>query len=432
MRTGQWNGEFVLSTKNGNQINVDSSWTLVRDEDGQAKSVLVIHTDITERKRTEEQLLRAQRIESIGSLAGGIAHDLNNILSPIMMSLEVLRLKYTDEESQIWLRILHESAERGAGMIRQVLSFARGSEGKRVHLQPQHIIKDFIRILKETFPKSIEVQFDLPKNLWAITGDPTQLYQVLMNLCMNSRDAMPNGGSIIIAAENQSVDETFARMNPEAHAGDFVRISVTDTGTGIDAKTMSRIFEPFFTTREVGEGTGLGLSMVLTIVKSHGGFVDVHSETGRSTQMSVYLPASRVAGENPLRERVGDLPTGHGDLVLVVDDEDSIRQITKSTLETFGYRVLLARDGTEAIAMYVANRADVKVVLTDMMMPFMDGLAMIRALKKLAPSIKIICASGLTDDPKIVEAGRAGVQFFLSKPYTAGRLLKALAEVLAS
>ncbi len=430
IETGEWSGELLLVSKDGNDISVDSRWTLVRNEDNEPKAVLVIDTDITEKKKMEKQFLRAQRMESIGTLAGGIAHDLNNVLSPILMSLEVLKLKYIDQESQVWLTLLQASAERGASMVKQILSFARGSEGKRVILQPRHLLRDVVKILKETFPRSIDVRFDLPSNLWTITADPTQLHQVLMNLCVNARDALPDGGSITIRAEHSTIDENYAQMDLEAQAGDFVKITVADTGTGMDQNVIDRIFEPFFTTKEVGKGTGLGLSTALAIVKSHEGFINVYSEVGKGTAFTVYLPASSVTEEKRLPQRMSDFPTGRGELVLVVDDDDSIRQITKSTLETFGYRVLLAGDGTEAVVVYEANRDDIKVVLTDMMMPLMDGQATIRALRRLTPNVKIISASGLADDAKAVEAARSGVETFLPKPYTAEQLLTALAQVL--
>ena len=430
MRTGEWSGEILLTAKNGNIINVDSSWTLVRNEDQEPKTVLVIDTDITEKKKLEQQFLRAQRMESIGILAGGIAHDLNNVLSPILMCLEVLQLKYIDEESQVWLKLLQASAERGASMVKQILSFARGSGGKRVILQPKHLLSDVIRILRETLPRSIEVRFNIDSDLWTVSTDPTQLHQVLMNLCVNARDAMPYGGSISIRAQNATIDEDYAQTNPEAQPGDYIEIAVEDTGVGMDADIVARIFEPFFTTKEVGKGTGLGLSTALAIVKSHDGFMNVYSEVGKGTAFTLYLPASRVAEEYQLPQRIPDLPTGHGELVLVVDDEESIRQITRSTLETFGYRVLLASDGAEALAVYEANRDEIRVVLTDMIMPMMDGQATIHALNRLKPEIIIISASGFADDTKTADIVRPGVKMFLPKPYTAQQLLSALAEVL--
>lgn len=430
IRAGEWNGELLLVSKYGTDINVDSSWTLVRDEDKEPKAVLVIHTDITEKKKMERQFLRAQRMESIGILAGGIAHDLNNVLSPILMSLEVLKLKYIDQESQVWLKLLEASAQRGASMVKQILSFARGSEGKRVTLQPKHLLSDVVKILRETLPRSIEVRFNLPSDLYHVNADPTQLHQVLMNLCVNARDAMPVGGSITIQAQNTTIDEDYVRTNLEAQAGEFVEITVADTGTGMDSDLVVRIFEPFFTTKDVGKGTGLGLSTAMAIVKSHEGFINVYSEVGKGTAFSVYLPACRAMEEQPLPRRMPDFPTGHGELVLVVDDEEAIRQITKSTLETFGYRVLLAGDGAEALAVYEANRDDVDIVLTDMMMPLMDGEATIGALRKLAPDLKIISASGLAEEARTAEATATSVSIFLRKPYTAEQLLRAIAEVL--
>lgn len=281
-----------LAGKAGREISVASRWTLVKGAEGQPKSILIIDTDVTEKRKIEEQLFRAQRMESIGTLTGGIAHDLNNVLSPIAMSVEMLRLKYVDEESRGWLKILQQSAERGASMVQQVLSFARGNEGKRIEIQPRHLLVELVKVLRETFPKSIDVQFNLPRDLWTVTADPTQLHQVLMNLSVNARDAMPQGGLLKLTATNHFVDENYVRMNHDAQIGEFVRIEVSDTGTGIDSEILDRIFEPFFTTKPTGEGTGLGLSTTLTIVKSHGGFLVVESEIGNGTRMAVYLPAS--------------------------------------------------------------------------------------------------------------------------------------------
>ncbi|HET6671515.1 MAG TPA: PAS domain S-box protein [Pyrinomonadaceae bacterium] len=430
IENGEWNGEIHQYRRDGSEIIVESRWTLVRDDKGAPTSILVINTDVTDRKRMEAQFLRAQRMESIGTLAGGIAHDLNNVLSPILMAIDMLQLKATDEASKKWLEVLRTNAERGGNMVRQVLSFARGVEGERVALQPKHLIKEIAKILRETFPKSVEINFQLPNDLWIISADATQMHQVLMNLCVNARDAMPEGGSILIKAENTVVDENYARMHLEAKPGRFVLITVSDTGPGIAPEILSRIFEPFFTTKEMTKGTGLGLSTALTIVKSHGGFINVYSELHKGTQFSLYLPAL----DSPEAAKGGalqtDLPLGHGELILVVDDEEAIREITRSTLETFGYRVLTANDGTEAIALYADRKNEVSVVLTDMMMPFMDGPATIRALQKMNRAVKIIAASGLTAGHKAGEASLEGVQMFLGKPYTAEKLLVALAKTL--
>jgi two-component system cell cycle sensor histidine kinase/response regulator CckA len=378
----------------------------------------------------EAQFLRAQRMESIGTLAGGIAHDLNNVLSPILMAIDMLRLKASDEASRKWLEVLRTNAERGGNMVRQVLSFARGVEGERVALQPKHLIKEIVKILRETLPKSIEITYHLPDDLWIISADATQMHQVLMNLCVNARDAMPEGGLISIRAENTFLDESYARMHIEAKPGRFVVITVSDTGPGMSAEIQGRIFEPFFTTKEMTKGTGLGLSTALTIVKSHGGFVNVYSEPRKGSQFALYIPALDAPGTTEVGALQSDFPLGNGELILVVDDEESIREITGSTLETFGYRVLKASDGTEAVALYAEHRNEIAAVLTDMLMPFMDGPATIRALQKMNPQVKIIAASGLTAGHKAGEASLEGVKIFLSKPYTAEKLLKALAQVL--
>jgi CheY-like chemotaxis protein len=294
------------------------------------------------------------------------------------------------------------------------------------------LIKEIIKILRETLPKSVEISYHVPDDLWIISADATQIHQVLMNLCVNARDAMPDGGSISIQAENIFVDENYARMHIEAKAGRFVVITVSDTGPGISPEIQSRIFEPFFTTKEISKGTGLGLSTALTIVKSHGGFMNVYSELHKGSQFALYLPALDRPGTAAPGFLQTDLPMGNGELILVVDDEESIREITRGTLETFGYTVLTASDGTEAVGLYADRKSEISVVLTDMMMPFMDGPATIRALHKMNPGIKIIAASGLTAGHKPGEAALEGVQMFLSKPYTAEKLLKALAQVLRS
>ena len=427
---GEWRGQVHQIRRDGAEIIVESRWTLVRDEQGNPASILVINTDITEKKRMEAQFLRAQRMESIGTLAGGIAHDLNNVLSPILMAIDMLQLKATDDTSRKWLEVLRTNAERGGNMVRQVLSFARGVEGERVALQPKHLIKEIVQILRETLPKSVEISYHLPDELWIISADATQMQQVLMNLFVNARDAMPEGGSISIKAENTFVDENYARMHIDAKVGRFVVIAVSDTGPGMSPEIQSRIFEPFFTTKEMSKGTGLGLSTALTIVKSHGGFINVYSELHKGSQFALYLPALDASGTAESGTVQTDLPLGNGELILVVDDEESIREITRGTLETFGYKVLTASDGTEALAIYADRKSEIAVVLTDMVMPFMDGAATIRALQRINSQVKIIAASGLTAGLISGESSLEGVKVFLSKPYTAEKLLKALSEVL--
>jgi two-component system, cell cycle sensor histidine kinase and response regulator CckA len=428
VESGFWEGELHQVSKFGKEIIVSSRWTLVRDEQGQPKSILVVNTDITEKKLLEAQFLRSQRLESIGTLASGIAHDLNNALGPILMIAELLQEKFSDAHSKQLLIELEASAKRGASLVKQVLSFGRGIEGKRTIIQVKHLLSEIEQIAKQTFPKSIKIYTDISPNLWTVCADATQMHQVLMNLVLNARDGMPHGGTLSIYAENLFIDEQYAHMNVEANVGNYIMLTVSDTGVGIPDEILQRIFEPFFTTKEVGKGTGLGLSTVIGIIKNHGGFVNVYSEMGLGTQFKVYLPAV----EGALFQQAEDLeyPRGHGELVLVVDDELSIREITKISLEMSNYKVLTACDGIEAIALYAQHKNEISIILMDMMMPDMDGLTTIRTLQRINSQIKIIATSGLASTDRMAEAADVGAKAFLSKPYTAAELLKALSSIL--
>lgn len=430
-----WQGELHQVTKDGKELIVASRWTLMRDEDGQPKSILTVNTDITEKKQLETQFLRAQRLESLGTLASGIAHDLNNALTPMMMTTQLLETKLLDEQSQQWLTIMENNVRRAAELVKQVLSFSRGLEGKRTSLEVWRLILEIEQIVKQTFSRAIEIRSDFSKkNLWSISGNATQLHQVLMNLCINARDAMPEGGILEISAKNIWIDESYARMNLDAKVGPYVVITVSDTGTGIPKEVIDRIFEPFFTTKELGKGTGLGLSTVMGIIKSHGGFVNVQSEIGKGTQFNIYLPVPASITASEVHDEGYNLPKGHGELILVVDDEDAIREITRTSLEAYGYRVLTASDGIEAIALYAQHKHEIRLVLLDMMMPSMDGPTTIRTLQKINPEVKIIAVSGLVSNNKITELLGKGsnVKTFLPKPYTSNELLKNLQVVLSA
>lgn len=424
---GEWKGELNRITKLGEKIIVESRWTLVRDEDGNPKSILTVDTDITDKKKLAAQFLRAQRMESIGTLAGGIAHDLNNVLAPILMSVQVLLLKYPNDQNQRILKTLETTTKRGAALVKQVLSFARGLEGDRTIVQVKHLISEISHIVKETFPKSIEFYPDVAPDLWAVSADATQLHQVLMNLVINARDAMPNGGTLSISAENLVIDQHYANMNIEAKEGYYIVINVADTGIGIPPEIIERIFEPFFTTKEFGKGTGLGLSTLIGIIKSHSGFVNVYSELEKGTQFKVYLPA--VEGTETQLASNLEPTTGQNELILVVDDEAAIREVTTTSLEAYNYQVLTANDGVEAIAIYAQHQNEISVVLLDMMMPEMDGPTTIRTLQRINPKVKIIAISGLVSNQKIAEAAGLGVKAFLSKPCTAKELLQTINAV---
>ncbi|HEU5070909.1 MAG TPA: PAS domain S-box protein [Verrucomicrobiae bacterium] len=428
---GEWAGELHQLSRDKRELTVEGRWTLVRDEQGRPRSVLCINTDITDKKKIEAQFLRTQRMESIGTLAAGIAHDLNNVLAPIMMSVELLKQQVQSNEARTMLATLQGSAQRGADLVRQVLSFARGVEGARVEVSCPHLLRDIQKIIRDTFPKNITFELLAPRDLWLVTGDPTQLHQVFMNLCVNARDAMPHGGRLTVRLENVVLDEVYAGMNPEARAGSFVKVEVSDTGAGIPSAIRDKVFEPFFTTKEIGKGTGLGLSTTLAIVKSHGGFIQLESELGRGTRFEIYLPAqvAEPAASDKSTEQTR-LPRGHGELILVVDDEEAIQRIAKRTLERFGYRVLLANHGAEAAAVYAQHQDEIAAVITDMAMPVMDGPALIVALKAMNPRVRIIGSSGLTSNSSVARAAGTGIEHFIPKPYTAEAMLTTLSTVL--
>jgi two-component system, cell cycle sensor histidine kinase and response regulator CckA len=421
-------------------IRPDQSIRWIRDRGfpitnhtGVAYRVVGIAEDITNRKLTESALRRTERLESLGTLTSGIAHDLNNVLTPIMGIVQLLPKKIgnMDDSTQKLLQILHDSTRRGADLVKQILSFASGVESKPTDIQIGDLLLEIHRIVQQTFPKNIELSLDLPPNIWAISADASMLHQVAINLCVNARDAMPDGGKLSITAENLEVDESYARMNLDASSGNYVVVTVTDTGTGIAAPILDRIFDPFFTTKDIGKGTGLGLSTVVGIVKSHHGFIDVDSEVGKGTRFKVYLPATVMSEIAPVI--VTTQPeSGQGELILVVDDEVPIQVITTATLEVHGYRVMTASDGIEAIALYAQHQQEIGVVLMDMMMPNLDSISIVRALRKFNPQVPIIAMSGLATSDVVAKTIDEGVKAFLPKPFTATELLNAISNLCVS
>jgi two-component system, cell cycle sensor histidine kinase and response regulator CckA len=428
LETGAWQGELQQVTKEGRDIIVDCRWTLVRDEAGHPKSFLVVNTDITEKKQLEQQFLRIQRLESLGTLASGISHDLNNILTPILATAQLLPLTLPtlDEQNQNLLKLLGDSASRGANLVKQILFFAKGTEGKQIPLQITHLLKEIRQLVSQTFPKTIDVQIFIPEGLWMIIGDATQLHQVLMNLCVNARDAMPNGGILNLSTENLLIDEQYVQMELEAKVGPYLVLTISDTGTGIRPEILDRIFDPFFTTKEPGKGTGLGLSTAIGIIKSYGGFVKVSSEMGKGTQFKVFFPAAETTDITPQEDLRP--PVGNGELILVVDDEPPILAISKETLQIYNYRVLTANNGFDAIAQYAQHQDEISVVLMDMMMPEMGGEGAMQTLRLMNPQVKIIASSGIALNQGLAKA--AGAKAFLSKPYSMQDLLGTLHEAI--
>jgi two-component system, cell cycle sensor histidine kinase and response regulator CckA len=408
-------------------------------DDRVVESVLVISRDVTEQKQLESQLFRAQRMESLGTLASGIAHDMNNILTPILVVSQLLPLKIPnlDQQNQHLLKMLEDSAKRGSNLVKQILTFSRGLEGARSPVQIEVLLAEIEQILKSTFPKSIRLIFERPAGqsstdqpqtpyLWQVVADPNQLHQVFMNLCVNARDAIANHGSLSISAENRRISEADARINIEAKPGDYVVVTIADTGSGIAPEVLDRIFEPFFTTKEVGKGTGLGLATAIGIIKNHRGFVTVSSEVGKGTQFQVFLPAITQPAATPESDQ--QYPTGQGELLLVVDDEARIREALKITLEAYNYRVMTAENGIEAIKIYTTHQQEISAILVDMIMPLMDGDQTIRALYEINPNNKVIVFSGTATKGSLPPL--SNVKGFLSKPYTTEDLLVLLRNVV--
>lgn len=434
MDKGEWRAEIPNVRKDGGQVIVNSRWTLARNEETQIpKCVLLINSDITERKLLEAQFLRAQRLESIGTLASGIAHDLNNILSPILMATGILRQATLDEGDVKMLEIIEASAERGASIVKQVLTFARGSDGERAPMHPKHVVTEMTKVMAQTFPRNIHVTTAIPEKLWLVIGDATQLHQILLNLCVNARDAIGDrGGNIRIACENVEVDAQIASMNPGAKLGPHVCLSVTDTGSGMTPEQMEKIFDPFYTTKDTGKGTGLGLATVLGIVKGHRGFITFQSQWRIGTTFRVFLPASVEANEQDRREPEIETLRGNGETVLVVDDESTIREAIVTTLNANGYHCYTAEDGKDALALFFERRDNISVVITDLHMAEMDGVDLTRSLRRLAPEKKVIISSGhiSADKRAILEA--LNVVGILEKPYTMERLLRSVKGALVA
>jgi PAS domain S-box-containing protein len=399
-------------------------------------SIYAVAVDITEKKQLEQQFLRAQRLESLGSLASGIAHDLNNVLTPIVGVAQLLpmTLPNLDDRNRRLLDMLVESSRRGSGLVKQILTFARGLDGERTTIQVRHILTELISVARQTFPKSIEIRVNNDReDLWLVNVDATQIHQVLMNLFVNARDAMPDGGSLTASSENMVIDADYAQIHLQSPAGAYILISIADTGIGMTDEILDRIFEPFFTTKETG--TGLGLSTVRGIVKAHGGAIEVESQIGRGTCFKIYLPAI-YSKEAESSATAADSYDGKGQLVLVVDDESAIREIAKESLETYNYRAMLASDGIEAIDLYSQNHRSIAIVLIDMMMPNLDtrrrslsaGESTILALRQINPQVQIVVMSGsVVNLAAMVDTQQ--VSAVLTKPFTTANMLQTLAEI---
>ena len=430
LRQGTWTGELTLINGQKKELELESRWTLVRDEAGRPQSILMVSTDITRVKALKAQYLRAQRLESIGTLASGIAHDLNNVLSPILMGLEVIKTEVKSEDNLTMIAVIERSARRGADTVKQLLTFARGTAAQKGLLQPRHLLQEIEQLLKRTFPKSFQIYADYPDRPWALLGDPSQIHQVLMNLSVNARDAMPAGGVLFLKLRNQVLGEADVSLHPRAQPGPYVVFEVTDSGQGMPPEVVERIFEPFFTTKPPGQGTGLGLSTVIGIVEEHGGFVLVDTQVGRGTTFSAFLPAAPDAHETPGESSRPESPPRHEEGILLVDDETSIVYVAHQFLTQQGYKVQTAKSASEGLELFQAHRSDIQLVITDLMMPFGDGRQLIQSLRELDPHLPILVMSGMLTPSLQTEILAQGDCRFLVKPFTAEELLAKLRELL--
>lgn len=427
--SSRFEAEYRIVRPDGAVRWVLDSGTPIRNATGEVVRMSGVARDITERKEVESQRLRTQRLESIGTLASGVAHDLNNALAPILMATELLRLEFPDKASQ-YLELIQASAKRGADMVKQLTTFAKGDEGERLVLQPRHLLKEMETLIRSTFPKNIQLQTSYTKDLRTIQGDATQLQQVLLNLCVNARDAMPDGGRLTLKAENIEIDNVYAEAVPEAKPGHYVVWRVEDTGTGIPPEIVDRIFEPFFSTKGKDKGTGLGLSTVSGIVKGHGGFLRLYSVPGRGSTFAVYLPATGTAtGDTARLAKVDTTFRGHGETILVVDDEANVRDVTRAVLTALNFKVLTAASGTEALIQVTERRTELRAVITDLHMPGMDGLTFVRLIKGRLSQAGIIVASGRLDQREAQAFKQLGVSALLDKPFVQEQLVSALKTV---
>ena len=431
-----WHGELKNKRKDESTYKARVTIAPVRDEQGQISHFVSIQQDITQMEELEQQFRRSQRMETIGLLAGGIAHDLNNVLAPIMMSLPLLKEELISESTAELITTIESCLDRGTDIIRQVLTFSRGMQGERITLQTRHLLKELMSMIRETFPKDVQVRLYANSDLWPVEGDPTQLQQVFLNLAVNARDAMPNGGSLKIHCSNIVLNEPLSYLNMRIKPGRYSCIAFEDTGSGIDAETLDKIFEPFFTTKAHGKGTGLGLPTALGIIRSHKGLIRVDSKPGKGTEFQVYLPASNVEAPGPVSQEAASKFEGTRELVLIVDDEETIRKTIRFALSKSDCRTLEAKNGQEALEVLKAYSGDISLVITDRMMPFMNGETLARNIRKDFPNVKIIGMSGAMEDPKndqnVKEAeGEPLFDAYLFKPFSRELLLQTIHKTLS-
>lgn len=427
--------EVKKLTQAGQELLIESRWFLIRDCQNLPKGILIIDTDITEKKHLEHQLLQTQRLESLGTLASSIAHDLNNILNPILAAAQMIPFlcPNQNQKSTQLINLVQQNAQRGANMVQQILSYSRENieDRQKINIHVGHLIVEINNLISVSFPKQIEIYTSFAENLWQINAYPSQIHQILMNLCLNARDAMRHTGTLLLYAENCYIDENYARRNLNARVGNYVMITVSDTGCGMSPEIRERIYEPFFTTKTREKGTGLGLFNVFNIVQNHEGFINVSSQLGKGTTFQIFFPAvdsiEVLSVEEELKEK---MPQGRGELILIVDDEEDNRKIIQMLLEESGYRVLTANNGEEAILIQQKHRDEIELILMDLMMPVIDGATAISIIIEEDPQAKIIVTSGLIEQKAIDNL--PNLKGYLSKPFTVEKVLENINKALAS
>jgi PAS domain S-box-containing protein len=433
LERGEWSGEMLCTTALGTRFEVESRWVLLRDQTGNPQSILQINEDATESRLLEEERLRAQRQECIGTLAGGIAHDLNNILQPISIAIDLFRARLVDGDSEEILGMVDSNLRRATELVRQILTFTSGVQTERQPVEISRLFQDVANFIRQAFPKTIRFDVSIPEKIERILADRTQMEQVLLNLCVNARDAMLDGGTLRLEAQEFLVDEAFALRQPLAKPGLHVRLSVSDTGRGIPRQIRKKIFEPFFTTKGPEKGTGLGLATALGIIRNHGGFLTLETEEGRGSSFHVFIPAAAPREENresAISKTGSSHDPGHGETILLVDDEDTVLKVMRRSLEKSGYRVLPARDGEEGLEAFRAHRDEIHLVITDMAMPKMDGMQLVEEIRKTGSEVPIICTSGLSAAAGQESQPSRGKFKILPKPCSSATILRAIRESL--
>ncbi|MEI8293759.1 MAG: response regulator [bacterium] len=432
---GEWVGLTTVRCEDGREAEMQMRWLLLQRAVGDPVSILVIAEDAVDWRELRDERLRSHRHECVGMLSGGIAHDLNNVLQPVSMFLDLLRQRLLDPESREMLDNVGANLHRATELVRQILTFSSGVRIEQQDVKVGEIIAEISNFIRPTFPKLIQVQVSVQKDVPAITGNATQLQQVLLNLCVNARDAMPQGGILKIVAAKVIIDEQMAKIHPEAQLGTYVQITVSDTGLGIPKQIRKKIFEPFFTTKKPDKGTGLGLATSLGILRNHGGFLTLDTEEGCGSSFHIFLPANSSVPEHyPATPETIENPdqSGQGETILLVDDEPTVLKVMKRSLEKSGYHIISAANGEEGLALYSRYRPDIRLVITDMSMPGMDGPELVAKLKKIKPSVKIICTSGLGSSASKNSAHELGVESVLAKPCSSQILLQTIRNALSN